>query len=356
MKATLEAKRERLAQRQNDMYQAMNQVQQAKARQKSLQEIQENYAGFYQGVKAVLRHKNQLTGIVGAVAELIEVPKEYTLAIETALGGAAQHIVVENEKDGRAGITFLKQQHSGRATFLPLTTIKPRSVSAMVQNRLAGAPGFVGIASELVRYPEQVQTVIQNLLGVTILAADLTSANQLAKLVNYQYRVVSLEGDVMNPGGSMTGGANKRGNQGSLFSQAQELQTITEQMTQLETQLRSVEQEVQALSQEVKTATERAEMLRSAGEQNRLKQQEIDNKLANQTETITRLTKEKRLFEYESRELHQFLTEYQTKKATLTEQQANLTATKERLDAEMKQVEQEASQMETFKADRKSVV
>ena len=84
-------------------------------------------------------------------------------------------------------------------------------------------------------------------------------------------------------------------------------------MTQLETQLRSVEQEVQALSQEVKTATERAEMLRSAGEQNRLKQQEIDNKLANQTETITRLTKEKRLFEYESRELHQFLTEYQTK-------------------------------------------
>ncbi|MGF1917789.1 chromosome segregation protein SMC [Enterococcus faecalis] len=350
LKATLEAKRERLAQRQNDMYQAMNQVQQAKARQKSLQEIQENYAGFYQGVKAVLRHKNQLTGIVGAVAELIEVPKEYTLAIETALGGAAQHIVVENEKDGRAGITFLKQQHSGRATFLPLTTIKPRSVSAMVQNRLAGAPGFVGIASELVRYPEQVQTVIQNLLGVTILAADLTSANQLAKLVNYQYRVVSLEGDVMNPGGSMTGGANKRGNQGSLFSQAQELQTITEQMTQLETQLRSVEQEVQALSQEVKTATERAEMLRSAGEQNRLKQQEIDNKLANQTETITRLTKEKRLFEYESRELHQFLTEYQTKKATLTEQQANLTATKERLDAEMKQVEQEASQMETFKA------
>ncbi|MGQ7566399.1 hypothetical protein ACTGWS_10380, partial [Streptococcus suis] len=90
LKATLEAKRERLAQRQNDMYQAMNQVQQAKARQKSLQEIQENYAGFYQGVKAVLRHKNQLTGIVGAVAELIEVPKEYTLAIETALGGAAQ--------------------------------------------------------------------------------------------------------------------------------------------------------------------------------------------------------------------------------------------------------------------------
>ncbi|MEN2280468.1 hypothetical protein AAH975_14150, partial [Enterococcus faecalis] len=99
------------------------------------------------------------------------------------LGGAAEHIVVENEKDGRAGMSFLKQQHSGRGTILPLTSIKPRSVSAIVPYRLAGAPGFVGIASELLRYPEQLQTVIQNLLGVTLLAADLTSATQLATLV-----------------------------------------------------------------------------------------------------------------------------------------------------------------------------
>lgn len=351
LKGKLEKQQQQLSLRQNEMYQSMNQVQQAKARQKSLQEIQDNYSGFYQGVKAVLRHKNQLTGIVGAVAELIEVPKEYTLAVETALGGAAQHVVVETEKDGRAGITFLKQQHSGRATFLPLTTIKPRSVSVMVQNKLQGATGFVGIASELVSYPEQVSTVIQNLLGVTLLAEDLTSANQLAKLVNYQYRVVSLEGDVMNPGGSMTGGANKRGNQGSLFSQTQELQTITEQMAQLEQQLRSTEQEVQTLTEAVKATNERLEELRSIGEVSRLKQQELENKLTNQEATITRLTKEKRLFEFESRELHQFLTEYQARKEELTKQQTELNQTKERLDQEMKEVDQEASQMETFKAN-----
>lgn len=87
------------------------------------------------------------------MAELTEVPKEYTLAIETALGGVAQHIAVENEKDGRVGITFLRQQRSGQATFLPLAIIKPCPISAMVQNHLADVPGFVEVASELVRYP-----------------------------------------------------------------------------------------------------------------------------------------------------------------------------------------------------------
>lgn len=351
LKHQLDQKQGQLAVEQKQMYQAMNQVQQAKARQKSLQEIQENYSGFYQGVRAVLKHKEQLTGIVGAVAELIDVPKDYTLAIETALGGAAQHVVVETEKDGRAGITFLKQQHSGRATFLPLTTIKPRTVSSAVRDRVSNISGFLGIASELVHFSDEVSNVIQNLLGVTLLAETLESANQLAKVVNYQYRVVSLEGDVMNSGGSMTGGANKRGNQGSLFSQTQELQTLTEQMERVEKQLTINEKEVQQLTDEVKQLNERLEQLRSTGETSRLKQQELQNKLANQEETITRLTKEQRLFEFEARELHQFLTEYQVRKEELTQQQQELNQTKDRLDQEMKQVDQEASQMETLRAE-----
>ncbi|MHC5228562.1 chromosome segregation protein SMC [Enterococcus sp. LJL99] len=348
-KQQLEQKQEVLNQKQKLMYQAMNQVQQAKARQKSLQEIQENYSGFYHGVRAVLKHKEQLSGIVGAVAELIEVPTKFTVAIETALGGAAQHVVVENEKDGRAGITFLKQQHSGRATFLPLTTIKPRSLSNAVRDRVKNVPGFLGIASDIVGYADSVSNVIQNLLGVTLIAENLETANQLAKLVNYQYRVVSLEGDVMNSGGSMTGGANKKGNQGSLFSQTQELQNITEQMERLEQQLTLVEREVQQLTTEVKQINEALEHLRTTGETSRLKQQELQNKVTNQEEMLTRLTKEKRLFEFETKELHQFLTDYQIKKEELVEQQEELAQTKNRLDQEMKQVDQEASQMEELK-------
>lgn len=350
LKHQLDQKQGHLAVKQKNMYQAMNQVQQTKARQKSLQEIQENYSGFYQGVRAVLKHKKQLTGIIGAVAELIEVPKDYTVAIETALGGAAQHVVVATEKDGRAGITFLKQQHSGRATFLPLTTIKPRSISSGVRDRFSNNPGFLGVASEVIHFSDNVSNVIQSLLGVTLLAESLESANQLAKAVNYQYRVVSLEGDVMNSGGSMTGGANKRGNQGSLFSQTQELQTLTEQMEHVEKQLAVNEKEVQQLTDDVKQLNETLEQLRSTGETSRLNQQEMQNKLANQQETITRLTKEKRLFEFEARELHQFLTEYHTRKEELTQQQQELNQKKDHLDHEMKQVDQEASQMETLRA------
>ncbi|KAF9404603.1 hypothetical protein HW555_014251, partial [Spodoptera exigua] len=239
----------------------------------------------------------------------------------------------------------------GRATFLPVTTIKPRTVSTAVRERVNNVPGFLGIASELVQFPNEISNVIQNLLGVTLLAESLESANQLAKVVNYQYRVVSLEGDVMNSGGSMTGGANKRGNQGSLFSQTQELQTLTEQMERVEKQLTLTEKEVQQLTDEVKHLNEKLEQLRSTGETSRLKQLELQNKQANQAETITRLTKEQRLFEFEARELHQFLTEYQTRKEELTVQQQELNQTKDRLDQEMKQVDQEASQMETLRAE-----
>lgn len=341
---------EQLGLKQKQMYQAMNQVQQTKARQKSLQEIQENYSGFYQGVRAVLKHKAQLTGIVGAVAELIDVPKEYTLAIETALGGAAQHVVVATEKDGRAGITFLKQQHSGRATFLPLTTIKARTISAAVREKVQAIAGFMGIASEIIQFSEEVRPVIQNLLGVTLVADSLESANQLAQAVHYQYRVVSLDGDVMNAGGSMTGGATKRGNQGSLFSQTQELQELTQQLTRVEAQLATTEKDVQQLTAKVNERTDQLEKLRSDGEISRLKQLEVTNQLANQEEMLTRLTKEQRLFEFETRELQQFLTDYQTQKAALLEQQAILVQKKEQLDREMQQVDQEANQMETLRA------
>lgn len=232
---------EALAKEQPKMYQLMNQVQQLRARKKSLQEIQENYFGFYQGVRLVLQHKQQLSGIVGAVAELIDVPADFTLAIETALGGAAQHVIVENEKDARQAITYLKQQRGGRATFLPLTTIKPRQLPAHILTQAAAVEGFIGIASEQVSYPDQIQTVVQNLLGTILLAKDLTSANAIAQTIRYQYRVVSLEGDVMNAGGSMTGGANKRGNQGSLFVQNQELKQLTSEFEEADKQLQAQE-------------------------------------------------------------------------------------------------------------------
>lgn len=338
-----------LENKQKQMYQSMNLVQQIKARQKSLQEIQENYSGFYQGVRLILKHRNQLNGIVGAVAELIEVPNVYTLAIETALGATMQHVVVEEEKDGREGITFLKKQRGGRATFLPLTTLKPRNIPNKIVERMQEIPGFLGIASNLVHYETRLTNIMQNLLGTTVLAENLESANCLAQSLNYQYRVVSLEGDIMNAGGSMTGGANKKGSQGSIFSQTQELQSLTEKLVQVQEQSVSHETNVQKIMNEIQKKEIKVDKLRTEGETIRFKQQEYQNKQTNQTDLIVRLKKEKGLFEFESNELHQFLTDYQQKKERLIQQQNFWTDEKERLNQEMQQIDQEASQMEEKK-------
>ena len=325
---------EALAKEQPKMYQLMNQVQQLRARQKSLQEIQENYFGFYQGVRLVLQHKQQLSGIVGAVAELIDVPADFTLAIETALGGAAQHVIVENEKDARQAITYLKQQRGGRATFLPLTTIKPRQLPAHILTQAAAIEGFIGIASEQVAYPDQIQTVVQNLLGTILLAKDLTSANAIAQTIRYQYRVVSLEGDVMNAGGSMTGGANKRGNQGSLFVQNQELKQLTSEFEEADKQLQVQEKKVQELQQETARLAEEQEVLRTRGEQLRFEEQEATNQLQNIINELERFEKEKQISTFETRELQQFIEDYEKQTNELKDKQTDLETQRQQIDEE----------------------
>ncbi|MGM9903537.1 chromosome segregation protein SMC [Enterococcus sp. 10A9_DIV0425] len=337
---------DRLAKEQPKMYHLMNQVQQLRARQKSLQEIQENYFGFYQGVRLILQQKQQLSGIVGAVAELIDVPTEFTLAIETALGGAAQHIIVENEGNARQAITYLKQQRGGRATFLPLTTIKPRQLPEHVLSQAATVDGFLGIASEQVTYPTQIQTIVHNLLGTILLARDLASANAIAQQTRYQYRVVSLEGDVMNAGGSMTGGANKRGNQGSLFAQNQELKQLTHELQEADTALQLQEKKVQKLQQEVSVLAEEQDRLRTQGEQLRFEEQEVANQLQNVTNELVRFEKEKQISNYETRELQQFIEDYQKQQVALVTKQEELEVQRTQIDQEIRSLSQESDQME----------
>ncbi|MGX7350486.1 chromosome segregation protein SMC [Enterococcus canis] len=334
----------RFDQEQKQMFQLMNRLQQTKARQTSLQEIQENYTGFYQGVRYVLQHKQKLTGVVGAVAELMEVPTELNLAIETALGGAAQHIVMTDEQAARQAITFLKEQRGGRATFLPLTTIKPRQLSPRLRQQVQ-QEGFVGVASELVQFSEELTTIVENLLGTTVIATDLAAANRIARASQYQCRVVSLEGDVMNPGGSMTGGANKRQGQG-LFSHQQELTRLTAEKEQLEAQLTTQEQQVQQLEKAVKTALHELENDRAAGEEARLQEQKMTAALETAQAEVTRLEKELRLFQYETKELQRFLTEYETQKAELTATKAALETKRQQLDEQMAELDQASTERE----------
>ncbi|MBO0451708.1 chromosome segregation protein SMC [Candidatus Enterococcus murrayae] len=342
---------QQLQKEQQLMYDLMSQVQQARARQKSLQEIQENYSGFYQGVRSVLQHKDQLNGIVGAVAELIQVPQEYTLAIETALGASAQHIIVENEKDARQGITFLKKQRSGRGTFLPLTTIKPRSLGVQQYQALKEEVGFLGVASELVSFSEKVAPVMQNLLGAIVIAKDLDSANRLARQLRYQVRVVSLDGDVMNAGGSMTGGATKQGNRGNLFNQGHELAEWTKRYEEINQALQTKENFVRELQTKVAEQTETLDNLRTQGEQTRFAYQEAQSNEERVSAELVRLQKEQTLFSYEAKELESFLTDYQSQKEVLEVQQVELKTQQEKINQEIQQMNEESDQLEEKRAN-----
>ena len=226
------------------LYQAYRYTDKLKAKIESLNSREEDYTYFFNGVKHVLKEKDsQLSGIHGAVAEIIEVPSELTTAIETALGASMQHIIVDNEKDGRQAIAYLKQNRLGRATFLPLNVIQPRRLSSDIMHTAQQAAGFMGIASDLIQVDQQYNNIIYNLLGNTIIVDDLKHANDLAQAIRYRTRIVTLEGDIVNPGGSMTGGGQRQTK--SILAQRDELTQLRAQLKDYEQQTAQFEQEVQ---------------------------------------------------------------------------------------------------------------
>ena len=186
-----------------------------------LEDLEKNLEGFAHSVKTVMnlsRH-GKIGGIHGPVSRLIKVPTDYAVAIETALGGAMQNIVTGNEEDAKRAIRTLKENKGGRATFLPIATIKPRYLS---ENGIDSCFGFVGVASDLCDCKDEYKGILQNLLGKIVIAEDLNSAVSIAKKYSYRFKVVTLDGQVVNAGGSLTGGSlNKRT---GLLSRASEIE------------------------------------------------------------------------------------------------------------------------------------
>ena len=244
-----------LKEKEELLYKAYQFIQQTKSRKETLEELQEDFAGFNQGVKEILKARGtKLEGIKGAIAEIISTNKQYEIAIEIALGAATQQIVVQNDEHARKAIQFLKQQRLGRATFLPMNIVKARTIPSGVIDGLKNHPSFIGVASSLVSFSNEYEQVIQNLLGTVLIAQDLKSANELAKHVGHRYRFVTLEGDVVNPGGAMTGGAVRASNN-SLLGRQRELEEITAKLIEMQEKTLVVEREVQSLKALKQTKT-----------------------------------------------------------------------------------------------------
>ena len=218
----------------------------ARQRLKFLEDTEKNMEGYQGSVKAVMREKSHgtLKGIRGTVFQLIEVPEAYTTAIETALGAAVQNIVTETENDAKRAINTLKNLGAGRATFLPMNAVKGRTLE---ERGLEDMFGFVGVASDLIRYDRQYDNVITSLLGRTAVCEDLDTAVVIAKKYGYRFKIVTLDGQVVNAGGSMTGGS--RINSAGFFTRKSE-------MDKLRAQTEKAAKELELYAADVKTATE----------------------------------------------------------------------------------------------------
>lgn len=204
--------------------QANNILAQLQNRRQVLENMMKQPFAHQQGVRSVMQAKNSLSGVYGVVSELLIAHADKALAVNAALGGSIYQIITKNEADARNAISFLKRNRSGRATFLPLSVCHPRKMNEQVITIASTSPGFLGFASECVDCKEIFDPVKERLLGNVIVVDTLQNANETAKRLRYAYKIVTLDGDIVHTGGSMTGGVTK--NQSTPVTMRQELDTI----------------------------------------------------------------------------------------------------------------------------------
>ena len=250
-----------------------------------LENLERNLEGFSKSVKTVVNAQShgKVHGICGPVSRVISVPKEYGVAIETALGSAMQNIVTETDEDAKRAIRYLKSVDGGRATFLPLNTIKSRELR---ENGLEDCYGFVGVAANLCSCDNKYNGILYSLLGKIVIAEDLNCATTIAKKYSYRFKIVTLDGQVVNAGGSLTGGSLNRNT--GLLSRANEIETLKKQTAVLEQKSKDAENRSIEISREY-SALE-AQLLGSRADLSNLRQDLVrleaekracDNELAN---------------------------------------------------------------------------
>ncbi|HEM5299649.1 TPA: chromosome segregation protein SMC [Streptococcus suis] len=255
---------------QGRLFDLLDQLKGKQARQSSLEAILKNHSNFYAGVKAVLQAAPSLGGIIGAVSEQLTFDTRYQTALEIALGGASQNVIVEDEATAKRAIAFLKEKRQGRATFLPLTTIRPRQLSGQQVSLLESSEGFLGLASDLVAYQPNLDAIFQNLLGTIAIFDTIDHANQAARATKFQVRMVTMDGAEIRPGGAFAGGSNR--NNSTTFIKP-ELDALLGEIAELSSQLQEQESLVAAKKTSLDQTREALETIKAEGEEARLNQQ-----------------------------------------------------------------------------------
>ena len=318
---------------QSQLFDRLDNLKNKQARAQSLENILRNHSNFYAGVKSVLQEKDRLGGIIGAVSEHLTFDVHYQTALEIALGASSQHIIVEDEESATKAIDFLKRNRAGRATFLPLTTIKARTISNQNQDAISASPGFLGMADELVTFDQRLEAIFKNLLATTAIFDTVEHARAAARQVRYQVRMVTLDGTELRTGGSYAGGANRQNN--SIFIKP-ELEQLQKEIAEEEVSLRSEEASLKTLQDQMARLTESLEAIKSQGEQARIQEQGLS--LAYQ-QTSQQVEELETLWKLQEEELDRLSDgDWQADKEKCQARLATIASDKQNLEAEIDEI------------------
>lgn len=330
----------------------LNQQQQeyhtGRTKLESLRNIAERYEGYGNSIKRVMEVRDRIKGIHGVVADLITVPKEYEIAIETALGGSIQNIVTDSEQTAKHLIEHLKKNKYGRATFLPLTSMGNKNTFS--QERALKEPGVLGLAHELVQTAPEYQGLLRNLLGRVVVADSIDNAIALAKKFQYSLRIVTLEGELLNAGGSMSGGAFK--NSSNLLGRKREIEELEQMCQKALVAVDSIQKEI--LDNEQRLARKKAEgdELRTLLQQTFLKQNtiklgisQLEEKKQDIAESSEDLVRENMQLEEQVREVSLSQTELTDNAKELDKRYAE---TEHDIESLSKQMEESRSKREAY--------
>ena len=299
-------------------------IYQKNARIKMLDDLEKNLDGYAGSVQKVIKEANRgfLKGIHGTLSQLITAPAEYAVAIETALGAAIQNIVTDNENTAKRAINYLKDNRAGRATFLPLTSVKSRPFT---EKGLENCEGFVDMADKLLEYDAKYADIIGSLLARTAVVDNIDNGIEMAKKYSYRFKIVTLDGQVLNAGGSMTGGS--RGSGTGFLSRANEIDGLKEKVAALEKQLDEKQGIFKSLSEEL--ALVQAELDASEAE------------LIKAQENIIRADGELKLISDRYAAAKGHIDELEAEKARAEQRIAEAFATEEKADKELAEVNEE---------------
>lgn len=330
---------------QNIMYDHMQELSKYKANLASMENIRESHSNLFQGVRAVMTQASNLGGIVGVVAELLTFDKKYTTAIDIALGAGSQNIIVEDEGAAKAAIAYLREKRLGRATFLPLTTIKPREFHNY--ERLINMEGFIDTALNLVHFEPRLQRAMSNLLATTAIVDTAEHASQIARAMNYTIRIVTLDGTQINPGGSYSGGAAKRNT--TTFTST-EIEHLTEVIALAESKLKAAENKLQQQQAARQSLRNQVAALRSDIQEKRLSEQALQLQLKQLSEQKSDL--EALVAGAESTESHQALQELTEENEKISLELKKIDEEKQALDGQLEEVKSSSQSFNALKTQK----